>query len=116
MTGLGMILKSLGVKVTEENVHQIEHIIPQVPAKIQEVIAFLNERTSTFEARINSLEALTHAVRLQIEGLRKEQREQLEAINESIRSWQLRKPDPIAGDATIRTRSNRRSGSGTNGT
>jgi DNA repair exonuclease SbcCD nuclease subunit len=51
---LGMILKMLGVKVAPEQLAQLEAIIPQIPAKISEVIAYLNGAIKNFDDRLRA--------------------------------------------------------------
>jgi hypothetical protein len=43
MKGLGMLLKSFGVNVAPEHITAIQNIIPEVPARLQQAVAFLNE-------------------------------------------------------------------------
>jgi len=56
MTGLGMMLKALGVNVTEETVRQIETMLPQVPAVAQNIIVSVREFMTQCDARLTVLE------------------------------------------------------------
>ncbi len=53
---LGLLLKMLGVKVTPEQVAMIEAIIPQVPGKIQQIVAVVNGSLQNFDMRLRALE------------------------------------------------------------
>lgn len=49
---LGMLLKMLGVKISPEDLAKVEAIIPQIPARAQQLIAFANN----LDARLKSVE------------------------------------------------------------
>ena len=53
---LDLILKMLGVKVAPETVAQIEAVLPQLPSKIQGVIALVNAAVQNFDERIKDIE------------------------------------------------------------
>lgn len=62
MAALPILLKALGVKVSEEHIKQLEVIIPQVPQKLVEFINVVNveiERHRQFQVRMDvTLETL----------------------------------------------------------
>lgn len=51
-----MMLKALGVNVSEEHIKAIEVIIPQIPAKLNEGAAFINQSVENFDQRITRME------------------------------------------------------------
>lgn len=53
---LATILKFLGVKVTSEQIAQLEIVIPQIPARAVEIIKYVNLSVSNFESRLGVLE------------------------------------------------------------
>lgn len=62
-TLLSALLKAFGVKANPEHIAQIEAIIPQVPAKAEQIIVAVNtaitgadERLSGLERRMDQLE------------------------------------------------------------
>jgi hypothetical protein len=59
MKGILMMLKSLGVNITDKDLKTVEAIIPQIPAKVNEIVAFIRERDKNFEERLRALEVLT---------------------------------------------------------
>lgn len=56
MSTLGVILKTLGVKVPDEAVRQLEIIIPQVPARLREAIEVVNATITKVDERMKALE------------------------------------------------------------
>jgi len=46
----------LGVKIPPETVAQIEAIVPQLPAKIQEIIGVVNSTLQNFDKRLKAIE------------------------------------------------------------
>jgi hypothetical protein len=56
MFGVTTLLKSLGVNVTDEHIKQLEILLPQLPAKAQEVIKFNVEKWQQMDARLAQLE------------------------------------------------------------
>ena len=57
MTGLGMMLKALGVNITPENITSIEVLVPQIPAKLQQAITTVNNALTNFDSRLKALES-----------------------------------------------------------
>ena len=47
----GLIAKMLGLKLTPEQIAQVDAIVPQIPGKLQECVALIN----TFDARLKAL-------------------------------------------------------------
>lgn len=54
---LGTVVKMLGIKVPPETVAQIEAIIPQLPARANQVIQVVNSSLQNFDERLRALEA-----------------------------------------------------------
>jgi hypothetical protein len=54
---LGSILRILGVKMTREQVKQLEEILPQIPAKAGEVVKAVNDSLRNFDERLRGIEA-----------------------------------------------------------
>ena len=61
---LDLILKMLGVKVAPETVAQIEAVLPQLPSKIQEVIAMVNTAIQQGDKRLWILEEQMKLIRV----------------------------------------------------
>jgi len=53
---LTTILKMIGVEVTEETLEMLQALIPQLPAKVNEVVTAINLTLQNFDARLNALE------------------------------------------------------------
>lgn len=68
MTALGMILNSLGIKITDEHRHQIEILIPQIPARVVQAVEAINASI----AKVNELTAAVQSLEAKIDSLKKE--------------------------------------------
>jgi hypothetical protein len=94
MTGLATMLRALGVKFEEHHIRMIEQIIPQVPAKVNEIInSYVIARQEVYN-RVSELESRMEILREQNVLILK----QLENINESIRNWELQRPGTSGSD------------------
>jgi len=58
MKGVLMMLKSLGVNISDQDLKTVEAIIPQIPAKVNEIVTFIRKRDENFETRLRALETL----------------------------------------------------------
>lgn len=58
MTAIGMVLKSLGIEITDEHRRQIEALIPQVPARAVQVIGSVNAAVAQMNANTEAINAL----------------------------------------------------------
>ena len=104
MTAIGMVLKSLGIEITDEHRKQIEALIPQVPARAVQVIqsvnaavAQMNANTAAIEAARNDIAELRNDFATMVSMLK----EYIE--NESNRSYSggsIGTTEPFAGDST----------------
>lgn len=65
MTALGMVLSSLGIKVTDETRAQIEVLIPQIPARVVQAVEAINASV----AKVHELAARIEDQRLKLESL-----------------------------------------------
>lgn len=84
MTGIGMILKSLGVKISDAHITQLEVLLPQIPTKAQEIIAFLGRTMDAFNNKLDKL-ALDLETRAVIEDARYEElHTQMECLGQSV--------------------------------
>ena len=54
---LSIVLKSFGVTVTPEQVKAVEDLIPQLPAKVNEIVGIFNSALQNFDARLQAVEA-----------------------------------------------------------
>jgi hypothetical protein len=96
MTGLATMLRALGVKFEERHIQVIEQIIPQVPAKVNEIInSYVIARQEVYN-RVSELESRMDILREQNVLILK----QLENINESIRNWELQRTGTPGIDGT----------------
>jgi len=70
MNGIQMALKAFGIQIPEESIRQIEHLLPQLPAKAQELIIFANTKAQDLDIRLRALEdAFLDMKQLQLEIL-----------------------------------------------
>jgi hypothetical protein len=92
--GVGLILRSLGVNVTPEQVAQLEQFIPQIIPRAVQIINVLNERITFYNEQF----AKAEAQRVQLATDVQELKDKLEALHESIRNSE-HKLEP-AGTAT----------------
>lgn len=54
--GLKMVLKALGINVSDEHIAQAEKLIPQLPELVNRIIKVFNESLQKADARITALE------------------------------------------------------------
>lgn len=54
--GLKMMLKALGINISEEHIAQAESLIPQLPKILNEAIAVINSTIAKADVRITALE------------------------------------------------------------
>jgi len=54
--GVSMLLKSLGVNISDDDIKKLEVLIPQLPAKAQEIIAFNVSKWQHMDTRLEGLE------------------------------------------------------------
>ena len=59
---LSFIMRALGIKITPEQCAQIEAIIPQIPAKIQEIVIAVNGSLRNFDERLKIIEATQRVI------------------------------------------------------
>lgn len=57
MTGLGMALKAFGVKISDEDIAQVEILLPQLPARVQQAITVMNAAVQMYDYRLSRIEA-----------------------------------------------------------
>lgn len=62
MTAMGMVLSSLGIKITDEQRAQIETLIPQIPGKLMEVIAVINASVVKVNENTAAIEAMQESI------------------------------------------------------
>lgn len=103
MTGLATMLRALGVKFEESHLQMIEQIIPQVPAKVNEILISYNNARQDVYNRVKTLEEGLDILREQNILILK----QLEVINESIRSWELQRSNTSGRTNSITSDHNR---------
>ncbi len=56
MVSISPILKMLGIKVSEQDIANVEALIPQIPAKASEIVIFVNNAVTNFHERLVALE------------------------------------------------------------
>jgi hypothetical protein len=57
MTGLAMMVKAFGIKITDENLRMIEALIPQIPGKVNEFVTVFNAALEDNKKRMTEIEA-----------------------------------------------------------
>lgn len=56
MFAIGPVLKMLGISVTEEQIKQVEDLIPKIPSLVNNFISVTNEVVRQADARLQALE------------------------------------------------------------
>lgn len=56
MVSINPILKMLGIKVSEQDIANIEQLIPQIPGKATEIVLFINNAVTNFHQRLQAIE------------------------------------------------------------
>lgn len=86
MTALGMILNSMGIKITDEQRAQIEILIPQIPSRVVQCvevinasIAKVNENTASIQNLVTEVSSLRDVV--------KEARQEMETCCAEFRTF-----------------------------
>lgn len=79
MTGLRMMLKTIGVEIKDEHLRAVEVIIPQVPERAQRIVTAVNQALFTANERITAIE--TRMIALETE---------IKTLNDSIRELIVR--------------------------
>ncbi len=71
--GIQMLLKALGVNITPEQAAMVEALIPQIPAKLNQVVVSVNSSMENFDQRLKTLERQSeHIIFLLQQDLRQE--------------------------------------------
>ena len=60
--GMQMMLKALGLEITSEHIAMLQALIPQLPAKINEVAQAINAALANFDSRLRVIEARLDAI------------------------------------------------------
>ena len=60
--GMMMMLKALGLEIAPEHLAMLQALIPQLPAKINEVVQGINAALANFDARLRALEIAVKAI------------------------------------------------------
>jgi hypothetical protein len=97
MNGLAMMLKAFGVNVSPEHIAAVEVLIPQIPAKLQEAVSYINGNITRFDLRMKALESAHDASLQLLEDIRKE----LHGIADSSGTKSVSRPG--TGTGTRRT-------------
>jgi hypothetical protein len=69
MNGVQMMLKAILPDLTPEQLAMVMNLIPQLPAKINEVITGVNKAIANFDQRLINLEMENQKLRVAIENL-----------------------------------------------
>lgn len=56
MKGLAMMLKALGINVTQEHIQAVEILIPQIPGRLNQATQVVNAAILNFDQRLKALE------------------------------------------------------------
>lgn len=68
--GLKMMLKALGINVSEEHIAQAEKLIPQLPKVLNDAIAVINATIAKADERLTALETSNQHLIVQNETLK----------------------------------------------
>jgi hypothetical protein len=69
MKGVLMLLKSIGVEITPEQIALLQQYIPQIPALCNGAAQAINNSIKMFDERLKAIETEQHAQRLLLEEL-----------------------------------------------
>jgi hypothetical protein len=64
---IAMLLKSLGIKASEQDIKNLEVLIPQIPGKAVEIISQVNAACRNFDERLHALETRQNYIILLLE-------------------------------------------------
>lgn len=67
--GVQIMLKSLGISISDENIKMVETLVPQLPAKIQEAVTVINASLKNFDARLAVLESQTALINSKLDAI-----------------------------------------------
>jgi hypothetical protein len=56
MKGLRVMLKALGIEVSDEHIQAVQELIPQLPAKLNQAANAINSAMQNFDGRLQALE------------------------------------------------------------
>lgn len=70
--GLLLVLRSIGVNITDEDAKMIEGIIPRIPSMIQQLWGAVDSNMKNFDNRLQILEKGKDELKATIEALREE--------------------------------------------
>ena len=102
--GMMMMLKALGLEIAPEHLAMLQALIPQLPAKINEVVQGINAALANFDARLRALELEAKAYRIELSN-------ELAAIREVLNGNPARISD-APGPAEPASRRSRKPASG----
>src|SRR5271154_1977461 len=94
--GVSMLLKSLGVNITDEDIKKLEILVPQLPAKAQEVIKFNISKWTEMDARLEKIQKSQEHDRLTLAAICEHQLKLEELINAT--RTDIRSAATIPGD------------------
>jgi hypothetical protein len=60
--GMQFLFKSLGIEITPETMAMLAALLPQLPAKINEVVQAVNAALTNFDMRLRAIEACLDAI------------------------------------------------------
>lgn len=70
--GILILLKALGIEITPEQVAMVQGLIPQLPARLNQMFTLVNSAAQNFDERLRANEDETRKLRLAIESLSSE--------------------------------------------
>lgn len=70
MVSINPILKMLGIKVSDQDIANLEALIPQIPSKATEIVIFVNNAVTNFHERLLAIEKSQQEILEQLRGKR----------------------------------------------
>lgn len=62
MKGVIMLLKSFGLEITDQQIAELNAVLPQLPAKVNEVVHVINASLQNFDQRLRVIELQQAAI------------------------------------------------------
>lgn len=84
MPGLAMMLKALGIKITPETLAQIEALLPQIPAKVNQLIEWNRTALIKFSTSLESIVSNSKESNERLQRMELDMRERLLRIEVDV--------------------------------
>lgn len=66
-----LLLKSLGIEITPEQISMVEALIPKIPKLLNDAVNTVNSAIRNFDERLKAIEQRQKSIEEQLDGLRR---------------------------------------------